>query len=330
MIGASTCAANVELNKTSENFQRVMSLLGEDVRCVPGAARPLLRPHVGCPEIHGDDGLGGARWPQTEPLAPDTSVPAIVKMAEKIEIEYERINGQAPIALICTGALTNAALLLSVFPEIAEKIEIVFMGGAVPSAVMATEAGGGISCTNEVAAAGNTGVAAEFNIQMDPEAAKIVMDSPVTKTMIPLQITHSAILTEEVEKRLTRSIKDGGIGGGNGRTKTTTTSRYRDCIAGLLAFFRHTYKETFGFHDGAPLHDPCAVAFVLEPTIFTLKHLYIDVETTSTLTAGQTVADVHGILGKPPNCFVAVKMDVPAFWNLMVDAVDRGEEKSPW
>ena len=124
---------------------------------------------------------------------------------------------------MCTGALTNAALLLSVYPELADVLRVVLMGGAM--------------------GAGNTGAVAEFNIQLDPEAASIVFNSGADVTMVPLEVTHTALVTPEV---LARIRGDGA-------------SRFRRVVGELLTFFAASYERVFGF-TSPPLHDPCAVA----------------------------------------------------------------------
>lgn len=166
-----------------------------------------------------------------------------------------------------------------------------------------------------MACLGNTGESAEFNIQMDPEAAKIVMKSRVKKTMIPLQVTHAAIITAKIEEKL--------IGSRIYRTP------YRACMQGFLKFFRESYADVFGFKDGPPLHDPVAVAYVLSPEIFVQREYYIDIETSSELTYGQTICDMHGIKKKDPNCGVAVAVDIDKFWEMMIGAVNAGEVTSP-
>ena len=332
MLGASTSAGNQTLAKTSRNFQLVAQLIGETVRCHPGASAPLMRQEVGCPDIHGECGLGGGVWPSSEDLLePDRSVPAIAAMAASMN-GYHAESGGDRAVLVCTGPLTNAALLIKVYPEIADKIEIVFMGGSVGAAPLAGHAEmegamreakhnvhGRVDCSGAVAALGNTGVAAEFNIQVDPEAAKIVMDSSVPKTMVPLQVTHSAIITESVREALYAAAEDGERNG--------ASSHYRECIAGLLDFFRESYSSHFGFSDGPPLHDPCAIAYVLCPEMFVTRKMAVDIETKSEMLAGMTVCDTLGVTRRAPNCSVAVSMDVQRFWAMMENAV-RGGGKS--
>jgi inosine-uridine nucleoside N-ribohydrolase len=204
-----------------------------------------------------------------------------------------RASRREPATLVCTGALTNAALLLSVYPELAAQgLRVSFMGGAM--------------------GAGNTGAVAEFNIQIDPEAAAIVVNSGCDVTMVPLEVTHTALVTPAV---LARIRGDGA-------------SRFRHIVEGLLLYFAASYKRVFGF-EAPPLHDPCAVLVAVAPQLFTLRRLRVDVETCSPLCAGQTVCDVWGQSELLPNVNVATAMDVPAFWEAMLDAIARADARSP-
>lgn len=119
------------------------------------------------------------------------------------------------------GALTNAALLFSVYPELVGRVRVALMGGAL--------------------GVGNTGPVAEFNLQLDPEAASVVFTCGVEIAMVPLEVTHTALVTQEVLDR----IGDG--------------TEFRRLVKELLLFFRDSYKSHFNFDD-PPLHDPCAVA----------------------------------------------------------------------
>lgn len=96
---------------------------------------------------------------------------------------------------------------------------------------------------------GNTGAVAEFNIQVDPEAAKMVLDSGVQVVMVPLEVTHTVLVTDDVRTRLIRM-----------------QTPFADTLTELLMFFANTYEKVFGFPD-PPLHDPCAVAFVVAPQV---------------------------------------------------------------
>ena len=287
-----------QLAKTTTNARRVLAMAGvQGVRVCPGAARPLLRAPRVCAEVHGDSGLDGpdvAVHAACDAAAhdDDDTSPAVVRMHAALR-DVLAAGGRA--ALVCTGALTNAALLLSVYPELAPALRVVLMGGAM--------------------GAGNTGAVAEFNIQLDPEAAAIVFNSGADVTMVPLEVTHTALVTEAVLARI--------CGGG-----AEASSRFRRIVCELLLFFAASYRRVFGF-EAPPLHDPCALVAALAPALFTMRRMRVDVETASPLCAGQTVCDVWGHSPLPPNITVATAMDVDAFWELMLAALERADARSP-
>ena len=220
LLGVSTVHGNQTLAKTTLNARRVLAMAGvTGLRVAPGAAKPLLRPPRACPEIHGDSGLDGPDLSSYDAVADASQQqPAIVQMHAALREAGERAT------LVCTGALTNAALLLSVYPELAATVRVVFMGGAVRG--------------------GNTGAVAEFNIQLDPEAAAVVLDSGAHVTMVPLDVTHTALVTPDV-LRCIRAGPDGNA----------SNSRFRRIVGELLTYFAASYRAVFAF-DSPPLHDP--------------------------------------------------------------------------
>ena len=142
------------------------------------------------------------------------------------------------------------------------------------------------------------------------EAAQIVLNAPVPKTMIPLNVTHQAIVTNSVHTRLINSTSHAESSG-------VASSQLRHTLSTLISFFKESYKSTFGFMDGPPLHDALTIAYVSQPELFTGRRYRVDVELAGTHTSGQTVADVWGYLkvdgtwgrtGK--NCEVATDLDV--------------------
>ena len=146
--------------------------------------------------------------------------------------------------LVATGALTNVALLFSVYPELATRVELVIMGGALGK--------------------GNTGPCAEFNIQCDPEAAHVVFESGARVRMVPLEVTHTALVTPEIRARLLwgkHPPSDASHGDSGGARRP---SRFRALVDELMRFFASSYEEVFGF-EHPPLHDPCAVYAAIAP-----------------------------------------------------------------
>jgi len=193
------------------------------------------------------------------------------------------MHAAMPATLVATGALTNVALYLQRYGTAAVR-EIVLMGGSTER--------------------GNTTPYAEFNIYVDPEAAEIVFSSGVPVTMIGLNVTHQALVTPAVVARLNALGPLGQICGD------------------LMTFFAATYREVFGF-EAPPLHDPVAVARVIDPTLVTCVEAFVGIETAGTFTRGATVVDLHGRLGREPNARVAVGLDVDRFFDLVIDAVGR-------
>jgi len=283
LIGVSTVAGNQAVDKTFANARAVLAAIGRtDVPVLRGQATALLHPMPFCEEIHGVSGLDG---PDGKPLfahlpaLPDNEmwlydwkealVAASIKLGDEID-------------LVCTASLTNVALLITIFPSIRSYIRITIMGGAL--------------------GVGNTGPAAEFNIENDPEAAHIVFESGIDLTMVPLEVTHTLLANPEVMKKI--------------GAETPFTKK----ISELLYFFRDTYKVVFKF-DHPPLHDPAAVYYVLNPSAFTSRKMRVDIERGSLLSRGQTVCDVYGRSKLPANCNVALAVDVHAFWEEMITAV---------
>jgi purine nucleosidase len=191
-----------------------------------------------------------------------------------------------PVTLVAVGPLTNVALLLRTHPDVAERIaEIVLMGGSM--------------------GAGNVTPFAEFNIWVDPEAADVVFTSGVPVTMCGLDVTHQALATPEVLERLA------GVGGSLATT-----------MVDLLGFFRDRYRERWGL-DAPPVHDPVAVARVLDPSLVECVDAHVAIELHGAHTRGATVCDRYGVLGRAPNAQVATTLDAPRFWDVVIGAVER-------
>jgi inosine-uridine nucleoside N-ribohydrolase len=193
----------------------------------------------------------------------------------------ELMAASGPATVVATGPLTNVAALLERAPGAIE--EIVWMGGSTGR--------------------GNTRPYAEFNALVDPEAADLVFASGVPLTMVGLNLTHQAQATSDVVDRL--------------RALGTPVS---EATVGWLSFFADTYREVFGF-GGPPVHDPCALALVIDPSIVRCEEVFVAIETEGRWTRGATVVDLHGRLGRPPNARVAMDLDVPRFWDLVVEAI---------
>ncbi|GGA79210.1 nucleoside hydrolase [Ornithinibacillus halotolerans] len=273
-----TVAGNVEVEKNTLNALKVCDIIGlEDVPVAQGADRPIIKEKEIAEEIHGESGLDGPKLPEnpTKIIIEQHAVDLII---EKV------LESEGDITLVPTGPLTNIAMAMIREPKIIPKIkEIVLMGGGT---------------------FGNWTPAAEFNIYVDAEAAKVVFESGAPITMFGLDVTHQALATETVVNEL-----------------STIDNKVAHFVVELLQFFNKTYKEHFGFEAG-PVHDVCTVAYLIDPTIFEMKHVHVDIETKGEHTYGMTCVDVLGVTGKEPNVQFATNLDGNKFWDLMKKALE--------
>jgi len=277
VLGITTIGGNSTLANTTRNALRVLALLGRtDVPVAAGPDQPLVRPLETAPQVHGVSGLDGADLPE----------PASEPRPEGA-LEFLRATlaaAPAPVTLIPVGPLTNIGLLLRTYPGIAEKIAgISLMGGAM--------------------GAGNWTPAAEFNIWVDPEAARIVFRSGLPITMHGLDVTHKALMGLPEADRL-----------------DAVGTRVGHVFADLLRFFTKFQVEMYGTAD-TPIHDAVAVAHVALPGLVTTRRYHVDVETTGEITRGRTVVDDRGQPGAEPNVDVALDIDRAAFAELVIEAV---------
>ncbi|MBN9240027.1 MAG: ribonucleoside hydrolase [Micrococcales bacterium 70-64] len=220
------------------------------------------------------------------PVLPEPVIELDPRHAVDFIIDTVMAAEPGEITLVPTGALTNIALAVRKEPRIAQRVkQVVLMGGGVN--------------------VGNWSATSEFNIVIDPEAAHIVFNESWPLTMVGLDLTHEALATPQVAADIA------AVG--------TAPARF---VGELLEFFGHTYRNQQGF-EHPPVHDPCAVAFVIDPTVMQTIKVPLDVELTGTLTLGMTVADFRA--PAPADCTtqVARNLDHAKFWGLVVDALER-------
>ena len=211
-----------------------------------------------------------------------------------VDLIIDTVLAEEPgtVTLVATGALTNLAMAVRKEPSLAQRVEqVVLMGGGYH--------------------VGNRTPVAEFNVWIDPESAHVVFNEAWPLLMVGLDLTHQALATEEVLGRI-----------------AALGTRPAGFVGDLLRFFADTYREGQGF-DAPPVHDPCAVAYLIDPAVMTTRRAPLDVELTGTLTAGMTVADLRG--SAPDDCTtsVAVDLDHARFWGLVVDALERIGDVEP-
>lgn len=191
------------------------------------------------------------------------------------------------ITLCPVGPLTNIALALRKAPDIAPRIkEIVLMGGSY-------------------FAGGNVTPAAEFNIFVDPEAAAVVLGSGAPLVMLPLDVTHQVCASAPRLARI-RSLPN----------------RCGPLAADILTSYERHDVQRFGRH-GAPLHDPCVVAYLLQPTLFKGRRVNVEVETASPLTRGATVVDWWGVSGRAANALYITEADAEGVFALLTDCLAK-------
>ena len=221
------------------------------------------------------------------PSFPDPAVP--LRGQHGVDFLIDTILAAAPgeITLCLLGPATNLAMALVKAPEIGPRIrEVVMMGGAY----------------FEV---GNITPAAEFNILVDPEAADVVLRSGIPVTMIPLDLTHAVLVT--------RPRLEGFRALG---------TRVGQAVAEMVAFSEQFDLSKYGW-DGAPLHDPCVIAYLLRPDLFTGRKVNVSVETASPLTLGMTVVDWWQITDRPRNVTYLKDVDADAFFGLLTERLAR-------
>lgn len=281
VLGITAVAGNVPLALTQENARKVCELAGRpDARVFAGADRPLERALVTAEEVHGKTGLDG-------PVLPAPKMPLEDRHAVDFIVETLMEREPGTVTLCPLGPLTNVALALDREPAIASRIrEIVLMGGGYFEQ-------------------GNVTPAAEFNIYVDPQAAKAVFSCGAPIVMMPLDVTHKALTTRS------RVEAFRALGTRNG----TATAE-------LLDFFERYDEKKYGT-DGGPLHDPCVIAWLLKPELFSGRHCNVEIETGSELTLGATVVDWWGVTDRPKNAQVMRDIDADGFFALLTERIAR-------
>jgi inosine-uridine nucleoside N-ribohydrolase len=243
-------AGNVPLELTLPNALRMVEIAGRtDIPVAAGAKAPLVRRLVTAAYAHGENGLGGAVFP--EPKIKPIAEPA-AQFIQRLVLKYP-----SEVTLITIGPLTNVATALNSDPELAAMVKsLVMMGGSLSG--------------------GNITPAAEFNVYVDPEAARIVFQSGIPITMVGLDVTRKTSLTED-HVRLLEAAQN--------PVSEAAAKIARNAI---------NYNREQGFLVGPNMHDSLAVAGFLDPSLLKWKQYYVDVETVGELTAGET-------LGYSPN-----------------------------
>jgi purine nucleosidase len=269
VLGVTTVFGNVAVEQTTRNAQYVLEVAGRlDLPVVAGAGQPLARPRGRKASVHGEDGLGNIGLP------PAPRQPTAWPGGAAGFIADTLLAHPGQVTLVAVAPLTNVAQAVQNAPSIVPAVRrVIVMGGAV-------------FCR------GNVSPVAEFNIQNDPEAARIVFGAGWPVTLVGLDVTMRTVMTDAYLDDLARA----------GKPAT-------DFIARIMPFYRRSYHN-WSEMNGIPTHDPSAIAAAIDPTLFRVQRvpLYVEVEGRC---AGQTVADLYRQWGHLPEIDVCVDVDAP-------------------
>ncbi|OTB07530.1 hypothetical protein M426DRAFT_317834 [Hypoxylon sp. CI-4A] len=349
LLGISTVHGNASLEKTTRNALSVLAAIGkhDEVPVYPGASQALQRAPIHAVDIHGESGLDGTSLLPKPPAhlvealnadgyAPERAIEAMAKALRACK------PGTAWIA--ATGALTNVAALFAAHPDLKTHVKgLTSMGGSV---------GGGFTpavmgVVDGVPRIGNYTQWAEFNVLIDPEAADAIFSDPVLAaktTLVPLDLTHLVLATNEVQELLLYGPpgRDGGPREGRGK------SDLRVMLVELLNFFASTYRDVFGIIEGPPLHDPLAVAAILVGSEYEIpfydydpkspegpsrrERFAVEVVTEGTLEDARLRNTQTGrtIVKQLPPGSEGVRiprgLDIPHFWKMIEECCEKADE----
>ena len=265
-LAITTVAGNVKVDVGTRNALRILEHSNRNnIPVYRGEHRPLSRDLLTAEWVHGTDGLNSVEFP--EPSKSEESLGAVDYITQLLKDSKEKIT-------ICVlGPMTNIGKVLNQNPELSEKIEqIIFMGGG--------------------AGFGNHTPVAEFNILVDPEAAKIVLSSGAKLVMMGLDVTHQAISTKE---RLNKIRETGTVTGLH--------------IVGLMSSLAELDIVKEKFPNGTPVHDAFVTAYLVDSSLTKGELTNVEVEVDSELTLGQTVVDANHISGRNKNVHWMNKVD---------------------
>ncbi|MGA1479249.1 MAG: nucleoside hydrolase [Candidatus Actinomarina sp.] len=280
LLGITTVAGNVGVETGTINALRILEHANRNnIPVFKGESKPLNRDLLTAEWVHGTDGLNGVSFPL--PTKSHEEIGAVDFIINTLHNSAEKIT------LCVLGPMTNIAKAILEKPEITSKIEqIIFMGGSAKH--------------------GNTTPVAEFNILVDPEAAKIVLDSGTNLVMMGLDVTHQAISTQE---RLENILKT-----------NTKTGEFMVGLMGSLADLEIVKKK---FPDGTPVHDAFVTAYLVDMSLTSGDLVNVEVETESILTLGQTVVDINNISGRKKNVLWMNKVSDEKLFEIIINSAKK-------
>lgn len=269
-----TVSGNVDINNVTDNTLKLLKFYGKELPVAMGASCPLIRKSKNASNVHGKTGLEGYKF---EPG--DNS---ILLDKHAVNAMYDVIKANpGDITIVTIGPLTNIALLLRMYPNISEDIKEIILMGGTPGR-------------------GNYGVYSEFNIGYDPEAAKVVFNSSISRTMVGTNIGAKALIKPEESEKI----------------------RYLNKIGDM---FYSLFKKYRGgsFKTGLKMYDATAIAYLLKPDIFNTTNVYVDIETHGEYSYGATVVDLKNYLKEDPNTTVCMDIDENEFKNWFIDKISQ-------
>ena len=278
LLGVTVVAGNQTLPKTLKNTLNVADHLGLDVPVYGGMSLPLVREQYVADDVHGETGLDGPVFGELHKKSEDKH--AVLYLIDTL------MASDGDITLVPVGPLTNIATAMRMEPRIIPKIqEIVLMGGAV--------------------GLGNASPAAEFNIYADPEAAHVVFTSGVKITMMPLDLTNTALANMQIIERME------GIGNKAGK------------LFGDIMRFTFSSQAVNGL-DAGPVHDVTAVTYLVAPELYRTQDMFVEIDTNRYGPGyGRTICDANDRYHKKPNATVGLSIDLDRFWDLVEDTLKR-------
>jgi purine nucleosidase len=311
LVGVTCVGGNVNARRVAENTRAVLALAGRsDVPVALGREEPLVKPLETSAETHGPRGIGYADLPaSSRPLEKDDAADRIVSVARARPGE---------VTLVTLGPLTNLAVALEREPSLPNLLAgYVLMGGAFRGS-------------------GNTTPTSEWNVYVDPHAAKRVFERwtrpgvapPPLPLALGLDVTEQVrFLPEHLRHLAVRAdvqpLDANPLGADDvqavGSVAANPVLRF---VVDALRFYFEFHAKYDGFY-GAFIHDPLAVAAALDRSLVRSRPVAVDVETGAGLAHGMTVADWRGLTRKPANVEVAVKADASAFLDRFIDRVGR-------
>ena len=277
VLGIVTVAGNVPVELTSRNALMLCELAKKpETKVFAGCSRPLVRSLVTAEHVHGKTGLDGANLSvPTVPLQKQHGVDWTIETLMEAE--------DNSITICCFAPLTNVAMAMTKAPEILQKInKIVMMGGGYFE-------GGNITPT------------AEFNIYVDPHAASTVLRCGRPIVMMPLDVTHKALM----QRKWLEDLRDLG-------------SAVGDAAYGMMSFYERFDLEKYG-SSGGPLHDPTVIAYLLQPELFEGRYVNVEIEIHSELTMGMTVVDWWDVTDRKPNVTFNNQINADGFFQLILE-----------